>query len=205
MAHEVVQLFAGIRADDEMADFRGEWVKATTREVVTPAEMTKNGDRDVIVGLEENFWAWWAQYGREGVLRPPNYKKRHWRLRILMNTPDAAEADRLAALSIDGLLARQGIRERMLDWPWNARRRTFATHHVAKHQGAGKTALILRHRGGERLLHQSYRGTGVTQEAGEAFFALIPQPPAQIVRPPEFKRRVVPLPRPSGLNLAATA
>jgi hypothetical protein len=178
VAHEVVQLFAGVRADDEMADFRGEWVKAATREVVTPATTTKTGVREVIDGLEENFWAWWAAYGREGVLRPKNYKKRFWRIRILAQVADEAERARLARLTTDGLRRVPEARALLGNWPWNARRRTFCTYHVAKHQSAAKTALILRQRSGERILHASYRGLGVTAAQGAAYFALMPAGPA---------------------------
>lgn len=34
VAHEIVQLLAGVRADDEMSNFRGEWVLPQTQEVV---------------------------------------------------------------------------------------------------------------------------------------------------------------------------
>lgn len=64
VAHEVVQLFAGVRADDEMADFNGQWVHANTREVVIPASIAKKERREVIGSLEDNFWSWWSAHGR---------------------------------------------------------------------------------------------------------------------------------------------
>jgi hypothetical protein len=185
VAHEVVQFFAGVRADDEMADFRGEWVLPATHEVVAPAEMTKTGQRAVIAGLEANFWAWWKAYGRGGLIRPANYKKRHWRIRILAQITDQAEADRLARLPIDSLLKEPQAPELLGKWPWNARRRTFCTYHVAKHRSAARTALILRHKGSEQMLHDSYRGTGVTVAQGKTYFTLEPRPVARPVRPKE--------------------
>lgn len=194
VAHEAIQFFAGVRADDEMASFRGEWVKCETREVVTPAEMTKTGVREVINGLEENFWAWWKAYGREtGLLRPTNCKKRLWRIRILSQIADHKQADALAGMWIDKLL-RQPFSKSLLDkWPWNARRRTFCTHHVAKHESAAKTALILRHRGDPETLHNCYRGLGVTKRQGEKYFELMPDKVAAPIRPPQLQRKVAPL------------
>lgn len=180
-----------------MADFRGEWVKAETREVVLPAEIAKTGKRAVIDGLEDNFWLWWQLYGRTGQLRPRNYKKRFWRIRILAQIPDPAEADRLAALPIDRLVKRSELEVWRETWPWNARRRTFCTYHVAKHRSAARTALILRHRGSEHTLHASYRGTGVTPAQGTAYFALLPQPVEHPIRAAGRGRRIIPMPRPA--------
>ena len=187
VAHEVIQLFSGVRADDEMADFDGKWVKASTREVVIPAEIAKTGNREVIGALEDNFWAWWSEYGREGVLRPKNHGPRWVRIRVLAQIHDQAKADQLAALPIKLMLARPDVAPLMKEWPWNARRRTFCTYHVAKHQSADKTALILRHRGEATTLHNSYRGTGVTQPQGVEYFAIMPAKvtaPIYPVRPP---------------------
>jgi hypothetical protein len=76
-------------------------------------------------------------------------------------------------------------------WPWNARRRTFCTFHVAKHQSAAKTALIMRHRGSTYTLHNSYRGLGVTQEQGAKYFQIMPAPVAAPVRPAKAMTGIV--------------
>ena len=174
VAHEVIQLFSGVRADDEMADFDGQWVKPSTREITIPAEIAKMDRREVISGLEDNFWKWWAAYGRTGLLRPKNHGPRWLRLRVLAEVGEQARADQLAALPLKTLLARDDAKALLKQWPWNARRRTFCTYHVAKHQNADRTALILRHRGEASTLHNSYRGLGVTQAEGVEFFELEP-------------------------------
>lgn len=79
-------------------------------------------------------------------------------------------------------------REALEHWPWNARRRSFCTYHIAKHQSAAKTALIMRHRGSSYTLHNSYRGLGVTQDEGTAYFEIMPKPVAHPVRPGVFLR-----------------
>jgi hypothetical protein len=56
VAHELIQLLAGVRADDEMANFRGEWVMPQTREIVIPAAIAKTGAREVLNELEPAFW-----------------------------------------------------------------------------------------------------------------------------------------------------
>lgn len=174
VAHEVLQFFAGVRADDEMASFRGEWVQPELRQVLTPEEMTKSGIRDVIDGLEDNFWKWWEIYGHEGLLRPENYGPRFDRVRILAAVADQSEADRLAVLPFKTLRSPRHMLT-LKEWPWNARRRTFCSYKVAKDGSAGTAAQILRHKGGEGILRKSYLGLGITKKQGEAYFGLLPR------------------------------
>lgn len=174
VAHEVIQLFAGVRSDDEMADFRGEWVLPRTREIVIPADVAKTGVREVISGLEDNFWSWWEKYGRDGLLRPTGHQWRWRRLRILAAITDPERAAHLSSITKREIFRAPEARAALTAWPWNARRRTFCTYHVAKYQSADRTALILRHRGDTYTLHNSYRGTGVTPEQGAAYFQIIP-------------------------------
>lgn len=185
VAHEVVQLIAGVRADDEMADFAAEFVHPQTKEVVIPAAVAKTEAREIIDGLEDNFWAWWREYApKSGLLRPANYLRRWRRIRVLASIADEDGADRLAAVPVKRLLKLTEASEALLNWPWNARRRTFCTFHIAKHQSAAKTALILRHRGSSYTLHNSYRGLGVTQEEGIRYFQILPTPVAAPIQPP---------------------
>jgi hypothetical protein len=179
IAHEIIQLLAGVRADDEMANFNGDWVLAETREIKIPAGIAKTGAREVINEIEPIFWKWWKIYGRGGLLRPANYFNRWRRVRILTAITlerSRAAADALAGESAFKLQAQPQFKPMLQTWPWNARRRTFVTYHVAKHQSADKTALIIRHRGDTYTLHQSYRGLGVTQLQGEAYFKTTPRP-----------------------------
>ncbi len=191
VAHEIVQLVSGVRSDDEMANFDGSWVHAETREVVIPADVAKTEKREVINELEGNFWKWWAAYGRKGILRPKNYEPRWNRIRVLAATTDQGTADRLARLPIKVLLKGSSSKEILATWPWNGRRRTFCTYHVAKHQSADKTALILRHRGDTYTLHASYRGLGVTQEMGKRYFEIQPQPVKTPIRPVYCLRGII--------------
>lgn len=184
IAHEIIQLLAGVRADDEMADFRAEFVHQDNREVVIPASVAKTGAREVITELEENFWDWWSAYGpKAGLLRPKNFGPKWDRLRVLASIPEQARADELAKMPIKHLLRMPASKAIIENWPWNARRRTFCTFHVAKYQNASKTALILRHRGSAYTLHNSYRGLGVTQQQGREYFELRPQPTSVKILP----------------------
>ncbi len=184
VAHEVVQLISGVRADDEMGDFRAEFVLPQTEEVVIPAAIAKTGKREVINGLESSFWIWWKAYGPDkGLLRPRNYGARWDRLRVLASLRNQTEADRLARLPIKSLLKLPIARAALNKWPWNGRRRTFCTFHIAMHESAAKTALILRHRGSAETLHNSYRGMGVTKGQGREYFKIMPSPVAKPIRP----------------------
>ncbi len=184
VAHEVVQLISGVRADDEMADFRAEFVLPQTKEIKIPAAIAKTGKREVINTLEKSFWSWWAAYGpRNGLLRPSNCDPRWYRVRVLTSIHDQAQADKLALLPIKTLLKLPAAKKALKQWPWNGRRRTFCTFHIAMHQSADRTALILRHRGSAETLHNSYRGTGVTEEEGRAYFNILPVPVAKPILP----------------------
>lgn len=192
VAHEVIQLFSGVRSDDEMANFEANFVLPQTREVVIPEAIAKTGKREVIGGLEENFWNWWATYGKgEGLLRPRNYGPRWNRVRYLSHVRDPATADELAKLPIKTLLARSDSAAAIAKWPWNARRRSFCTYHVAKYDSAEKTALILRHRGSSYTLHNSYRGLGVTKDQGREYFEIRPEPVAAPILPEVVLKGIV--------------
>src|SRR5947207_14506930 len=95
-----------------MADFSAEFVHPQTKEVVIPAAVAKTEAREVIDGLEENFWAWWKAYAPEkGLLRPKNHGP-HWdRIRVLATIDDQDEADRLGRLPIKHLLRLPEVRE----------------------------------------------------------------------------------------------
>ncbi len=190
--HEIVQLIAGIRADDEMAKFTADLVLPQTREVLVPSEVAKTETREVIENLEDSYWAWWSAYGpKKGLLRPKYYDPRWYRLRVLSQVADQKTADELARLPIKTLLAREDSKAAMGRWPWNARRRTFCTYHVAKYQSADKTALLLRHRGSPYTLHNSYRGLGVTQAQGVAYFNFLPKPCKKPIRPARPERGII--------------
>jgi hypothetical protein len=184
VAHEVVQLLAGVRADDEMANFDAKYVLPDTKEVVVPESIAKMDERDVIEGLEDCFWSWWSVYGKEeGLLRVKNYEPRWYRIRVLASILDQARADELARLPIKTLLKLEIAKNALKEWPWNARRRTFCTHHIAKHKSADKTAEIMRHHGSTYTLHNSYKGLGVTQAKGVMYFEIQPCPVAHPIRP----------------------
>lgn len=198
VAHEVVQLVAGVRADDEMADFDAGFVLPQTREVVIPASVAKTEKREVIDGLEENFWSWWSAYApKSGLLRPKNHGPRWNRIRVLASVVDRSKADELARLPIKVLLRLPESKAALKKWPWNARRRTFCTYHVAKHQSAAKTSLIMRHRGSAYTLHNSYRGLGITQDQGREYFKITPAPVASPIRPAQIPKGIIRTQRPA--------
>ncbi len=200
VAHAVVQLVAGVRADDEMADFEAGFVLPQTKEVVIPANVAKTGKREVIDGLEENFWAWWSAYApKSGLLRPKNHGPRWDRIRVLASIENQTKADELAQLPIKVLLRLPESKAALKTWPWNARRRTFCTYHVAKHQSAAKTALIMRHRGSAYTLHNSYRGLGVTPNQGQDYFRIMPAPVAVPIRPVRMPKGIIRTQRPTAV------
>jgi hypothetical protein len=109
----------------------------------------------------------------------------------LASITDRDQADRLAKLPIKHLLRMQVSKDALQTWPWNARRRTFCTYHLAKHQSAAKTALIMRHRGSAYTLHNSYRGLGVTAAQGVEYFSIMPAPVAEPIRPQQAPKGII--------------
>jgi len=189
VAHEIIQLIAGVRADDEMANFKAKDVMPQTKSVNVLEGKT---GADTINMLEPNFWKWWEVYGpKEGLVRPPNYGPRWDRVRVLAQIQSRAVADELAALPIKPMLKRPEAKKALVKWPWNARRRTFCTYHVAMHQSADRTALILRHHGSVATLHNSYRGKGVTEEEGIKYFQILPDVVKNPIRPIPISKGIV--------------
>lgn len=67
------------------------------------------------------------------------------------------------------------------EWPQNAARHSFGSYHYAAHKNANKTASELGHKDTD-LLFKHYHEV-VTQEEGEAYFAITPQDaPTNIIR-----------------------
>ncbi|PTY04234.1 hypothetical protein DB347_20265 [Opitutaceae bacterium EW11] len=175
-----------------MANFDTKYVLSETKGIVVPGSISKMGERDVLEGVEECFWNWWTVYGKdEGLLRVKNYEPRWFRVRVLASILDQARADEFARLPIKSLLKMDLATKALADRPWNARRRTFCTYHVAKHQSADKTAMLMRHQGGTATLWKSYRGLGVTQAKGMAYFEIQPCPVAHPIRPERPLRGIV--------------
>jgi len=65
-------------------------------------------------------------------------------------------------------------------WPHSAMRKTFATHHLAFHEDAAKTAFELGHTQGVQLLYTHYRGL-VTKSDAELFWELKPNDEKTVV------------------------
>lgn len=192
VAHEIIQLISGVRSDEEMGNFDGKWVFPSTQQITIPAEIAKTGKREVIKEVEPVFWSWWKIYGRKGLLRPKNFNPNWYRIRVLALIDDQAEADELAKLPIKTLL-RLPVASGLSEWKWNARRRSFCTYHVAKHDSAEITARLLRHRGSISTLYDSYQGHGVTQEDGVKYFNIQPQPVANPILPEITPKGIVKL------------
>jgi site-specific recombinase XerC len=60
-------------------------------------------------------------------------------------------------------------------WPHNAARHSFATYHLALHQDAARTSLMLGHHS-QDMLFRHYRGL-TTREEAEKYFAILPEDP----------------------------
>jgi integrase len=147
-------LFAGIRPD-ELARLKWEAIRPIIdpRRIHLGPQVTK-ARRQRYVTVTPNLKAWLLAY--------PAATPGHGRITPWAKTKlgDAMRALREAA----------AIR----DWPGDALRHTFATHHVVLYQDAGRTSHELGH-AGTAMLFDHYRALATDQQA-RRYFALHPRP-----------------------------
>jgi integrase len=138
-----LEAFAGLRYTSA-ARIAKEDIHFKERGITLPALKHKSRRRHYIEGLPDNLWSW------------------------LEIAPDACwtmtRRQYLEAKS--KAFARAGVPH-----PHNVLRHSFASYHVALHQNAAKTAVLLTHRS-PAMLYQHYKGRATARDASR-FFSLL--------------------------------
>lgn len=141
-----LEAFGGLR-NASAQRLMPEDIRWSERGILLPADKHKSGRRHYLEGLPENLWAWLDAW-RD---RPEAWA---WRGSQLMHAKSAA-------------FTLAGVRN-----PKNVLRHSFASYHVALHQDAAKTALLMQHTG-QVMLYRHYKGVA-TQADAEKYFAIRP-------------------------------
>ncbi len=134
--------FAGMRSSAILRLEAGD-LRWEQKGILMPAEKTKTARRQFVQGFPPNLWAWLK------ACPPVHIPQRPW-------------DDRRAAVALRANVA----------LPHNALRHSFATHHVALHGNAEKTATLLTHRG-VGMLWQHYKGNATKADA-RRYFQILP-------------------------------
>jgi site-specific recombinase XerD len=143
-ARLAVEAFAGLRVSSSARLTESEIFREEGA-LVLPASKHKLEKRFFVEGFPENLFAW---------LDLPNQR---WD--ISESYYDKLKGDVFRAAKVVN--------------PGNVLRHSFCTYHLAAFRDASRTATLLTHRN-PTMLYQHYRGKGVTQAEGLAYFRITP-------------------------------
>lgn len=156
-----LEAFGGLRFSSAIR-IAPEDIRVEDRLIVLPAAKHKTRRRHVLEDLPENLWEWIRQAEQ---IDEPGWRKRPWR----MSAPVYNREKRAA-------FERAGVRSAV-----NVLRHAFCSYHVAHHQDAAKTAVLMQH-SNQVMLYRHYKGVATRADAA-AYFAITPssaQPSADV-------------------------
>jgi integrase len=142
-----LEAFAGLRCSSAARLKRSE-LDFAEQGIALPGTKHKSGRRHYVDGFPPNLWEWLKAAGTE----------------------DLKETK----LSTHNLHKGQAFLRAGVDNPGNALRHSFCTFHLAAFKDAGKTAVLLTHRN-PAMLYQHYKGRGVSEAMGRAYFSITPE------------------------------
>ncbi len=146
VAKLAAEAFAGLRFSSA-SRMRREDLDFAEFGITLPASRHKSGRRHYVDGFPPSLWKWLRFADREHwLLSPANYMRRK------------SEA-----------FIRAGFAN-----PGNVLRHTMPTMHLSAFKNAAATATLLQHRNAT-MLYQRYKGRGVSQAVGRAYFMITPK------------------------------
>jgi integrase len=155
-----LMMFAGVRPEeirgDDKPPLKWENIDKKARIVRIPGGVSKTRQARVLEGLPDNLWSWLADGPDAGPITSV-------RIRSLI----------MSAQRAGGFVGRGRAKERLVAWPQDGMRHSFATYHVALFADPGKTALLLGHEGSPTMLYRHYRGL-TTKDQAEEYFKIVP-------------------------------
>lgn len=141
-----VGFFAGVRTN-ELRQLDWQQIDLAAGRITVLSAVAKRR-RSRYITMEPNLVAWLVPYRQEKGMIAPDGEK--WRSRL------------------------DAVREKAsVDWPHNAMRHSYASHHLVKHNDAARTALQLGHGRDLSMLFEHYRSV-VTPEDATAYFDIQP-------------------------------
>jgi hypothetical protein len=144
-ARLAVEAFAGLRVSSSARLVESEIIREEGA-LVLPAHKHKLEERYFVEGFPKNLFAWLDLPGQRWDISESYY--------------DKLKGDVFRAAKVKN--------------PGNVLRHSFCTYHIALYRDASRTATLLTHRN-PTMLYQHYRGKGVTQAQGRAYFQITPE------------------------------
>ena len=173
----VLTFFCGVRAE-EVTRVKWEDIKLNEEVPIVVVDYPKIAHQRRINPLPVNAVAWLKRCNNKGkakgIVAPTDYSQRMKRLRSRYYKD-------LAALNVD--LKKHGeplIDLEAMQYHQNSARICFASYHIAFHEDAGKTSMLLGHQTSSTLLYTTYRAL-VTKEHSELYWEI--KPDANITTP----------------------
>jgi integrase len=175
----VLTFFCGVRAE-EVARVKWEDIKLNEKVPVVVVDYPKIAHQRRINPLPANAVAWLKRCNKKGkakgIVAPDDYSQRMARLRRRFYK-------HLAALNV--ALKKDG--EPLIDidamqYHQNSARICFASYHIAYHEDAAKTSMLLGHQTSSTLLYTTYRAL-VTKEQSKLYWTIRPDRDVTINKP----------------------
>lgn len=147
-----LEAFGGLRFSSALRIAPGD-INVADKSIVLPAAKHKTGRRHVLEGLPENLWEW---IRNADIISDPLWKKNPWRMCVPVYNREKKAAFERAGLKLQP----------------NVLRHSFCSYHVAQHQDAAKTAVLMQH-SNQVMIYRHYKGVATRADAAE-YFAITP-------------------------------
>jgi integrase len=147
-----LEAFAGLRFSSAFRLDRSD-INLEEKTILLPAAKHKTGRRYLLENLPENVWAW---IKNASLIKDPNWVRRPWCMGRVLYDREKNEAFKRAGVPRSP----------------NILRHSFCSYHVAKHQDAAKTALLMQH-ANQAMIYRHYRGVA-SQVDAERYFSIVP-------------------------------
>ncbi len=141
-----LEAFGGLRFSSSFRISRDE-INLEEKSIILPASKHKSGKRQILEGLPENLWAW---------IKAADAMGHDWKIcRPVYDREKKAAFERAGLSKLCNVL-----------------RHSFCSYHVALHQDAAKTALLMQHTN-QAMLYRHYKGLALRADA-ERYFSIKP-------------------------------
>ena len=147
-----LEAFGGLRFSSALRIAPSD-INVADKSIVLPAAKHKTGRRHVLEGLPENLWEW---ISNADVIPDPLWQRNPWRMCVPVYNREKKAAFERAGLKLQP----------------NILRHSFCSYHVAQHQDAAKTAVLMQH-SNQVMIYRHYKGAATRADAA-GYFAITP-------------------------------
>ncbi len=207
-ASYVLTFFCGVRSE-EVTRVKWEDIKLDEEKPVVVVDYPKIAHQRRINALPENAIAWLRLCNDEGkakgIVAPDNYNQRMMRLRRRFYRDIETQREYEGKIAAGKKVDKNDEPAKLFAFPantdlsyhQNSARICFASYHIAFHEDAAKTSMLLGHQTSSALLYTTYRAL-VTKAEAEKYWKIVPGKdvtiPTPIDRAAKGKRLAAALP-----------